>query len=142
MKHRRIKKSIREIQTNINYSGERSPYWDFLSSHQHLDADGQMQEDSVANPDMLSENDCTFKKSFDEEKEFRIQIVKEIIPMLSTQQQKLLNLCGVEGLSLKDAAKKLNITSSTAQVFLQRARGKILRYYTNKRTKAIADGEL
>ncbi len=142
MKHRKVRKGIREIETKTNYSGERSPYWEFLSNHQRFDADGQLQEDAIANPDTLSEDDHIYHQPLNDEGEFKFKAVREIISTLSPQQQRLLNLCGMEGQSIKDAAKELGIKPSTAQVFLQRAREKIIRHYQKRKAQAIADGEL
>ena len=128
----RQKKSLREIESRINYSGERSPYWDFLSSHQRFDAEGQMQEDSIANPDVLSEEDTLFKNDsrMKEEKDLKLRVIQEVIPTLSPQQKLVLQLCGFNGATLKEAAKELKIKIPTVQVFLNRIREKILKRYT------------
>lgn len=143
MKHRRDKKPIREIEIRGNFSGERSPYWEFVKAHQFADEDGQVREEAIANPDVLSEDDNVFRSPVDpEERAFKLKVVQEIIPTLSKQQQKLLILCGPRGKSIDKAAQELHITKRTAQVFLERAREKLIRGYQSRRAQAILKGEL
>lgn len=143
-KQRGRKKSIKEIETKKNYSGEASPYWEDVMRRAQRDAgDGtHIAEDPIANPDVLSEDDHMYHRPLDPEGEFKFKVIREIVPTLSPQQQRLLHMCGMEGQTVKDAAKKLGITPSTAQVFLQRARETITRIYAARRARAIIEGEL
>jgi len=138
-KAKRLKKRIHEIETKDLYRGERSPYWDFVKEHQKSDADGNILESPFANPDVLSEDDHMYHRPLSEEGELQFQIIRDTLAELSPQQQRVLQLCGFDGCTLKEAAKELNISIATVQTLLARAKEKIIRNY--RRSKTIDDSK-
>ncbi len=118
------KKSIREIDARKSFSGEASPYWDFANSHLIFD-NGQIREDSIANPDVLSETDNVFDLYSDENKSLKLQAISETIELLSPQQRKVLQCCGFKNWTLKQTGKHLGLTISTVQSYLNLVREKV-----------------
>lgn len=123
------KKSIREIDARKSFSGEASPYWDHTINHQRLDRDGQLQEDSIANPDVLLEQDNVFNLYEDENKPIKLQAIKEGMDLLSPQQKQVLQYCGLKGWTLKKTGHKLKLTIPTVQSYLDIVREKINKRY-------------
>lgn len=137
-KQYRQKKSLREIETKKKYNGEASPYWDFMNkvSNKRTNGDGLPEEDSIANPDVLSEDDHIYHRPLTEEGELQFQAVRETVSELSPQQQRVLQLCGFDGLTMREAAKELGISIPTVQDYLQTAREKIKAKYFRMKTEA------
>lgn len=127
----RQKKSLREIETKKNYNGEASPYWEFMEkkAQKHQTYEGSPTEDSLANPDVLSEDDHLYHRPLSEDGEFKFNFIREMMKELSPQQQTVLQLCGFDGLTLKEAAKEMGLKIPTVQVFLDRARELIQKRY-------------
>lgn len=130
----RQKKSLREIETKKNYSGEASPYWEFMEKRAQASQvdEGSPIEDSIANPDVLSEDDHLYHRPLSEDGEFKFNLIREVMKELSPQQQIVLQLCGFDGLTLKEAAKEMGLKIPTVQVFLDRAREQIQRRYNER----------
>lgn len=125
------RKPIREFKTKKNYSGEASPYWDFMLSHQPSYHDGDPKEDLLANPDSLSDEETLYNRPLSDDGDLRIEAVQQTLPKLSPQQRRLVELCGVEGYAVKIAAEMMGISNSTAHTLLDRARKTIRRKYNN-----------
>jgi len=125
----RQKKSIREIPAYKSFSGEASPYWDHAKNHQRFDHDGQLKEDSIANPDVLSEQDNVFNLYEDENKPIKLQAIREGVCLLSSQQKQILQYCGIKGWTLKKTGQKLGLTIPTVQSYLNIVREKIQKRY-------------
>lgn len=123
------RKPIREITTKKNYSGEASPYWDFMAAHQTSEHDGNPNEDVLANPDLLSDEETLHDRPISDDGDIRLQAIRETMAKLSSQQRRLVELCGIEGYSVSRAAELMNIKDSTAHSFLNRARKTIERKY-------------
>lgn len=136
-KQKKIRKRIDEIQTRDKYSGEKSPYWDFMREHQRHDEDGTIVEDVFANPDMLSEDDRMYHPRLNAESEFKLRVIQRALKDLSPQQRQVLQLCGIEGMDLESAAKQLKLKVGTVQYYLEEAQSKILKRY--KREKLLED---
>ena len=131
----RQKISLREINTNVNYSGERSPYWDFMLRQVHAEEDHEIKENVYANPDVLSEDEHLYHRPLSEEGEIKFQLIRTMIEELTPQQQKVLQLCGFEGLTQKQAAKELGITQPTVNEILQTIQRRIrIRYEEIKKS--------
>lgn len=129
----RKRKPIREIETRKNFSGEQSPYWDFIANHQRQTDEGNPIEDTLANPDMLSEDEGLHNRPLSEEGELRLRVINETIKDLSPQQQKVIELCGFNGMSLNEAAVQLGVKKATVQALLARAKQKIMRSYDREK---------
>lgn len=121
------RKTLKTQNTNKSFSGEQSPYWNFLSTHTapSTDENGELQEPSEANPDVLPESANIFQREMTDAAQFRLDIVKEGMQLLSEQQRRIVYYCGIKGLSLDQVAKKLGIQKGTAQKLLERARVKM-----------------
>lgn len=123
----RQKKSIREIETKKKFNGESSPYREFMDKKvqtKQNDDSGPI-EDAIANPDVLSEDDHLYHRPLTEEGELQFQAVRETIAELSPQQRRVLQLCGFDGLTMREAAKELGLKIPTVQDYLQSARERI-----------------
>ena len=134
-KQPKFRKRIKEIETKDMYSGERSPYWDWIGSHQRPDEEGQVREDPFANPDVLSEDDHMYHKPLSPENELKFQVIRQAMAVLSPQQRQVLQLCGVEGMTLKEAASTLGIGLTSVQEHLEQAKAKIIRIYQREKLK-------
>lgn len=111
----------RVIQTNKDYSGESSPYLDWLDS-QGIDEDGDRREPAQANPDILSADSRTpLTQSLPIS-------VGDISRQLSGQQKKVFELYVQEGLKEREIASILGITPGTVHTYLDRIRQKF-KYY-------------
>lgn len=123
MSHRkRYKKSLRETESRRQYSGEASPYWEFMQNHAPTSADGQPEENIFANPDLLGEDEHIYHRPLTQRGEFQFQVIRDALKDLSPQQQRVLQLHGFEGWTMKAVADELGISVSTVAVFLNRAR--------------------
>lgn len=126
----KYKKSIREISTKRNWSGETSPYWNFMSKFNKSDGSFEgIVEDAVANPDVLSEDDHLYHRPLSEEGEIQFQFVRDNVKYLSKQQQRVLQLMAFEGLTLTQTAKELNLSISTVNEYLHVARQHLMKRY-------------
>ncbi len=128
------RKPIREVDGRKDYSGEASPYWDFINNHQRLTDEGNPVEDTLANPDVLSEDESLYTRPISEDGERQLEAIRET--ELSPQQQKVVHLCGELGYTLEMAARVLNIEVRTVRTLLKRAVTKIrLTYARNRLTE-------
>lgn len=126
-------KSVKEIGTNINYSGERSPYWDFLRKKRFKSENGEITEHVLANPDVLADDENLYGQPLSEDDELRLRVIRETIEQLSPQQKKAVELCGMDGLTLKEAAEQMGVKLATVQVLLKRAGLKIKKNYDREK---------
>lgn len=132
------RKITRVITTRKSYSGEQSPYWDFLQKTQLSDAktgSGEFSEPVEANPDALPEDATLWSRELSDEAQFRLDIIQEGMALLSEQQRRIVYYCGIKGMSLEKVAKKLGIQKGTAQKLLERARTKIEKLYKSRKTQ-------
>lgn len=127
----RIQKSqsIREIPTKINYSGERSPHWDFVNKMNYTNDDGTITEHVRANPDSLSEEDSLYYRPLSEEGRAQYELVEEIMMTLPRQQRRVMELCGFNGMTFEAAAKEMGLSIWTVVGYFKRAKAKIQRAY-------------
>jgi len=137
-KQRYQKKSIREIETKKNYNGEASPYRDFMNAQQSYLTDGEVEENALANPDMLSEDDNIFRRPLSDLGKFQLEVIQEAVKDLSPQQQRVLYLCGQLGKSQTEAAKELGIDKSAVCKLLQRIQRIIRNRYQSELEKEKA----
>jgi len=125
------RKPIREINSSINYSGERSPYWDFVAagSQKREAGDGHMIEDPLANPDMLTEEDSLYSRPLTEVGELQKQAVEETVASLSHNERIVFEQVAEEGKTLAITAGLLGVSISTVQTLLTRVRKKMKRRF-------------
>lgn len=111
----------RVIQTDKNYSGERSPYWDYAHEHSenspgvHASDHQEFLEPVQANPDSLPESASIFPQESG-------LSVGDISKQLSGQQRKVFELYVQEGKSEKEIAVLLGISYNTVRTYLARVR--------------------
>jgi RNA polymerase sigma factor (sigma-70 family) len=106
--------------------GEKSPYRSFLDEYQEREA-------PLDNPDVLSEEDSYFKAHLSEDGREKLDLIKEILPTLTAQQQQVIRLCGEEGHTQREAAKIMGITQVAVVKLLNRARAIIKKAYNEVR---------
>jgi RNA polymerase sigma factor (sigma-70 family) len=123
------RKPIREIQTRKNFSGEASPYWDHIMNRQRQTDEGNPVEDTLANPDVLSETETLHGRPLTERGELQYEVLQEVLPTLTDRQREAIRLCGLEGLAEEKAASILGIKRRTLRTMLTRIRAKIKRVY-------------
>lgn len=132
------RKPIRDVPTDKDFSGEASPYWDFMAEHQDaLANNGKVQEDPLANPDVFSEEHSLYNRPISEEGEVRLQAIHETMPELSASQRKVLHLCADLGYTMERAAEEMRVTVATVQTLLTRARRKVMRRYDKLKTAGL-----
>lgn len=132
------RKTLKLTGGGKNYSGERSPYWDFLQrtqAHQAATGTTEFEEPAEANPDVLPEEAAIFKRELSDEANFKLDIIREGFKLLSEQQRRIVYYCSVKEMSLEDAAKALSIQKGTAQKLLERARTKIEKLYVLRKAQ-------
>lgn len=132
------RKTLKVINTGKSYSGEQSPYWDFLQRTQGQEVKTgsvELSEPVEANPDQLPETANIFTRELSDEAQFKLDIVQEAMQLLSEQQRRIVYYCGIKGLSLDKVAKKLGIQKGTAQKLLERARVKVEKLYVLRKAQ-------
>lgn len=134
--YRQQKKSIREVDTGKNHSGESSPYWNFLETKRRTDAETWGEENVFANPDLMSEDDSLYHRPLSAEGELQLQIIQDVTKELSIPQQRVLYLCGQLGMSQTEAAKELKVSHQAVNEVLRR-----VQQYIRKRYEEITKGE-
>lgn len=125
------RKPIDEITTKKKYSGEASPYWDFIKGRQRQ-SEGNPVEESIANPDVLAETDSLYNRPLTEVGNIQLEAIQEALPKLSQRQQDVLKLRGFEGYTEEETAMHLEISRLAVRNHLQRARNTINKIYRRK----------
>lgn len=125
-------KSIKSVDVGQSFNSEESPYWQFLDRCSKDGNDGKIIEDPLANPDIFAEDDSVFNRPLSDLGQLQVDVIHEIMPTLSPQQRRVLELCGFDGRTLEVAAQTLGIKVATVQVLLQRARAKIVRRFEQR----------
>lgn len=135
-----IKKRIHEVETTKNYSGEASPYWDFMLNDSRGQGEGldDRQEDALANPDVLSEDAALTNRPLSEVGKLMLQAIQEAMIDLTPQQQSIIRLMHEGVWSEKEGqllyteqaiAQTLGIARQTVNTILTRVKTKIRRKY-------------
>lgn len=113
----------RVIETGKNYSGEKSPYWDWVANHaESSGSSNEFMEPAQANPDRISSDNFT---PFTQESGIS---VGDISRKLSGQQKKVFEMYVQEGKSEEDISKVLRLSVNTVRTYLRRIREKY-KYY-------------
>lgn len=135
-----VKKRLHEIDTKKNYSGEASPYWDHVLHQQraHSDVFDGINEDALANPDVLAAESAVNHRALTERGELMSQAIHETMSGLTSQQQTILTLMR-DGVWLENQGQLLyseqaiatvmGISRSTVHTVLARLKTKIRRRY-------------
>lgn len=127
-------KKLKEIQTKKNYSGEASPYRDWLDRKGDYNQEHQANENPEANPDVVSEEHGLYYQLSNEETEAKAQFFKDHFHDLSKQERTVMELHGIAGMALSQIAKILKVKKGTVSTLLGRARKKLqkLSYLSSK----------
>jgi hypothetical protein len=104
-----------------SFSGETSPYWQFVATHCGTD-DGSVMESADANPDTT---DADLYNGVDQGVLDLAQEIQGVMHLLSEKQREVIEALA-EGLSERDAAEKIGMNYNTFSNHLIRARKKIL----------------
>lgn len=136
-KRKRTKgKNIDEIDTKKHYSGEASPYWEHLTNQGWQNDKGQLLEEPLANPDVLSEEASPYFRPKTEEQELYSEILQDVIATLTPLQQQALTLCEAEDYTEDKAALSLGITRRAFRTIVARIRKTIERKYIQRKKSA------
>lgn len=128
----RKRKPIREIETRKKYDGESSPYWDFMQDKAARSGEAltnEFIEDTLANPDRLSEDESLYNRPLTEVGKIQIEAVKETLSSLSARERTIFETVAAEGRTLAYTSGLLGISISTVQTVLNRVRSKIKRRF-------------
>lgn len=124
MRKRIVKQQeIQEIDVKAyRGSSERSPYQDFLS-RKNINLEGfHPQAAALGDPDLLPEN----IEPVSDELEAILAVLNEGgLQVLSKQEREAFQLVVVEGLSEREAAKKMSCSRGTLQVYITRGSKKL-----------------
>jgi DNA-directed RNA polymerase specialized sigma24 family protein len=107
-------RKLKEIETIDRFSGERSPYQDWLKSNHKSTEYGVDSEPVLANPDSLPEIEIVAPSTPQ-------QLMGEAINHLQGRQRECYLLTMREGKSFFEAAKILNIGKGRVQQYRERA---------------------
>lgn len=115
----------------------RTKYWDWVSSHNPMNSDGEIIESFRANPDNIAAEEQPAVGPR--------QIMYEAVEHLQGQQKEVYILLYREGLTMREAAAKLNVSVSTIQHYDNKAVNFIKQYcqqYIHKESEEDNDGIL
>lgn len=105
--------------------GEASPYADYLARKGSFNQESDATEPSFANPDQLDSADALWEPSrLSHKQDAQWAALKPHLKGLTLLQQRVVQLVGLEGRSLENAAAQLGITKSSVQTVLERLRKK------------------
>lgn len=79
---------LKDVKANANYSGERSPHWDWMDRQAKPNQEDEKEEHPRANPDMLAEVD----DGYNERREHYSRLIEEVYKVLSPQEKKVFGL--------------------------------------------------
>ena len=120
----KFRKRIGERQYSKKYSGEQSPYWDWVAvSAPTVHDSGEFIEMAEANPDWLSEENTMFKSCSESDKE-KFNTLMVNTDKLSKKEKEVIQLLW-EGKTPKEVATILNLSGGAMRTYLQRARKKM-----------------
>ncbi len=106
---------LKDVQANANYSGERSPHWDWTGKQSNLSQDGQANEHIRANADSLSDE----HDDYQERREKYGKLIVEVYATLSPQERQVFKLLQ-SSLGEKGIGEELGITRSSIQTIRKR----------------------
>ena len=125
MKHTKRKSIVKDKQYKKDYSGESSPYDDYMKSivcikngHHGVK---EYSEQKEANPDVLSEMDSLYAHEVYLDPE-QVEMVEKTWPLLTSKQQQALTLVGLEGKTFENAAAIMGVARSNVFQLVDRAR--------------------
>lgn len=121
MKHVKNKSRIKDKETKDIYSGEASPYREWLDDKGDYNQDHEALEPKEANPDILGESEGLYYLRTDLNEE-QMEQFKKALPLLSDKQKLVLQMVGYEGKTLENTAAILGISKGNVADLLNRAR--------------------
>lgn len=110
------------IRAKANYSGEKSPYQEWLVEQKNFGREHGLMEPVRANPDHLSEDQAAWPNN-DSRRELLDRFDK-IWTSLTAKQKRILTLVGIQGKTFEEAAAILGVHVSTVQVVISRIQKK------------------
>lgn len=121
MKHSKSKSTTKVVIKRNKYSGEVSPYRDWLDEKGDYNQEHEAEEPIEANPDRLTENDSLYTHEVFLDPE-QVQAVERAWPYLTKKQQQVLEMVGLEGKTLENAGAILGITKQGVFKILNKTR--------------------
>lgn len=120
-------KNIDEIETSQSYSGERSPYWDFLQNQSRQNAKGGLLEDREGNLDVLPESASPWNFEMTDEAELRLSVIRDVETGLTSVQRRVLDLSIQENMTTEKVAAQLNMTRLAVRTIIGRINKEVVR---------------
>lgn len=103
-----------------NYSGESSPYWEWMNKHTRSYDDGDISEFPEANPDVLAEKENNVDTS-------RHKLIDKFVRLLVnnlSDKERLVTLLLQKEMTEREIAIQLRVSNSTVQEYKTRIRNK------------------
>jgi RNA polymerase sigma factor (sigma-70 family) len=113
-----------ERNTHQSYSGEKSPYWEWVSTQ--MGAGRQIEADPREDQSPFA------REELSREQRIRIMAIQSTWEHLTAEQRQVVWLIGVQELSFAQAAEKLGKTKAAIQGLLDRARKQIQKTLENQ----------
>jgi DNA-binding CsgD family transcriptional regulator len=120
-------KIINWQRTHVNdvganrYTGESSPYWEWVSHHAEQNEDGEFKELSQANPDVLEDYDV-----YEQKRHYYHQVIEEGYVVLSPREKQVFNMLA-SGHSEDKIAERLNIKRTSVKDYRERIKNKFFK---------------
>jgi hypothetical protein len=116
------------VKRPTDYSGERSPYWDWVRVNSFRDDSGDYIEFPEANPDVLSDDSSYWNVNEEENIENRQEFLKQFATLFNrlTRRQREVMFAIEKHKTEERAAKALNIKQQVVSKTLQIVRKKLL----------------
>ncbi len=126
------RKPIEEITVKKDYSGEASPYWDFIGSHQPQSAEGNPTEDTLANPDVLDADASLYNRPLTDLGRLQMEAINDAMVDLTARQKQVMYMRGPEGFTEEDTARELGISRLAVRNHMARCREAIKKCFLRK----------
>lgn len=130
---------IKEIDTKP-FTGNKSPYWNWVHSMGLTGSEGEIREFAEANPDILADTEPQKTPDVDT-RALMLEALKRA--KLSKQEQNVLSCVGMQGLTEEQAAKHLGISRRNLRKCLLRAKAKCEKVFAAilKDSRVISEGD-
>lgn len=115
-------------ETNVSYSGEKSPYWDWVDRYAPRSNDGERVELPNANPDVLSDDSSFWNLDEEENAENRkafLQKFAKLFNRLTRRQREIMFALELHK-TQKKAAEVLGISQKVVSTTLKTVQKKLL----------------
>lgn len=122
----RKRKNIREVDAKKSYSGEASPYWEFMAATTEKRTHGDdIIEHPLANPDVLDSSASLYERPLTELGELQMEAVRQTVDRLSPQELRVYELLLRDGKTQEKTAELLGTTRRNVREALSRVSAKI-----------------